>query len=265
MEEQEQGQEKPKKSAMMRRKGIYILPNLFTLVGLFSGFYAIIAAMSHHFVASAIAVFMAMIFDSLDGRVARLINAQSAFGAELDSLSDMVCFGAAPALILYNFNLTYLNTMHWGKLGWLSSFLYVACVALRLARFNTQIEEDSPLSKRYFIGIPCPAAAGFIVAMVWVLSIYDLRGLAAAIITTILAIVCGLLMVSNIKFRSFKDIDLKVRVRFTSVVLMLIAIILVSWQPAQLLLAFFTVYVFSGPVSAGISWFKKRIAARKSN
>lgn len=258
--------EKKTKKGALTRKGIYILPNLFTLVALFAGFYAIVAAMNDHFIASAVAVFMAMIFDSLDGRVARLINAQSAFGAELDSLSDIVSFGVTPALILYNFNVAFLEHMHWSKLGWLSAFLYVACVALRLARFNTHVEEEpTPESKRYFTGLPCPAAAGFIAALVWVLSIYQLRGLTSALVLTVLTVIVGLLMVSSVRFRSFKDIDLKVRVRFTVVVIMLIALILLSWQPGQLLLAFFAIYVFSGPVLAVWNWFRKpRVKKAKS-
>lgn len=256
----------PKKGKFpFKGKGIYILPNLFTLISLFAGFYAIVAAMNNHFVASAVAVFAAMIFDSLDGRVARLINAQSAFGAELDSLSDIVSFGVTPALILYNFNIAYLTPMHWSKVGWLATFLYVACVALRLARFNTHVDDEPTAeSKRYFTGLPCPAAAGFIAALVWVLSVYQLRGLFAAIITTVLAVMVALLMVSNIRFRSFKDIDLKVRVRFTVIVIILIALILVSWQPAQLLLAFFAIYVFSGPVLAAWHYFKSRFLRRKA-
>lgn len=241
-----------------RRKGIYILPNLFTITSLFLGFYAIIAATNSHFVAASIAVLLAMVFDSLDGRVARLINAQSAFGAELDSLSDMVSFAVAPAMIVYNLNIEFLKVHHWDKLGWLSTFLYMACVALRLARFNIHTDDEpTPESKRYFIGLPCPAAAGFIVSAVWVIQLYHLMNFSTAVIMSLLMVILAWLEVSNIRYRSFKDVDLKVNVRFTVIVLLVLAFIFVSWQPAQMLFAIFFVYLLSGLYGAICRWLMK--------
>ena len=193
---------KSKSPIPARRKGIYIFPNLLTTGSLFAGFFAIIAAMHNQFENAAIAIFIAMILDGLDGRVARLINAQSAFGAEYDSLSDIVSFGISPALVAYNWSLAPLGIYGWGKFGWLSAFMYVACVALRLARFNSQ--DDSPAAKRYFYGLPCPAAAAFLVSMVWVGHLMQVTGPVASIVTVVVTVIISLLQVSNVRYRSFK-------------------------------------------------------------
>ncbi len=233
-----------------RRRGIYILPNLFTLAALFSGFYAVIAAMNSSFTIASVAIFIAMILDCLDGRVARLINAQSAFGAELDSLSDIVCFGVAPALMIYRLDIGFLqNTdIHLGKMAWLCSFIYMACVALRLARFNIQTDEEpTPFSKRYFSGLPCPAPAGFLAGLVWLSDSYGWASLPMAIIFCGLLVILAALQISNLRYRSFKDIDLNARVRFAAMVIILVAIVLISWQPPEILCLIFLVYCFSGP------------------
>jgi len=223
-----------------RSKGIYLLPNLFTTSGLFAGFYAIVAAMRDDFANSAIAIFIAMIMDGLDGRVARLTNTQSAFGAEYDSLADVVSFGIAPSLVAYSWGLMSL-----GKLGWLVAFFYAAATALRLARFNSRIgKEDS----RYFQGLPCPAAAGLIAAMIWVAHDYGVHRLW--VIAAIVTLITGIFMVSSIRYYSFKDIDLKGHVPFVAVLAVLIMIVCVSIDPPLVLLTGFGCYVLSGPILA---------------
>ncbi|PCI40029.1 MAG: CDP-diacylglycerol--serine O-phosphatidyltransferase [Thiotrichales bacterium] len=235
------------------KRSIYLLPNLFTTGSLFAGFYAIISATHHNFTNAAIAIFLAMILDALDGRIARLINAESAFGAEYDSLADIVSFGVTPALVIYNANL-----MHLGKLGWLCAFLYMACVALRLARFNIQTSE-----KRYFVGLPCPAGAGFMASLVWVCDIYKFNGYYYQIMVAVLTIFVALLMVSNIRFRSFKDIDIKTHVHFKVIILVLLTYIIISWHPAQILFVLSFGYVCSGVLLEFRVWLRKRRNKRK--
>lgn len=229
-----------------KRRGIYILPNLFTTGSLFSGFYAIIAAMDHHYIPAVIAIFVALIFDGLDGRVARLINAQSPFGAEYDSLSDLVSFGTAPALVLYNWALQPLQHEGFGHLGWLVAFLFVTCVALRLARFNTQLDHSG--AKRYFIGLPCPAAAVMMASIVWMGAHYQWSGEWVSVTTAVITAGVALLMVSNIRFRSFKDIDLRGKMRFAALVLMIVIVVAIAISPLHVLFTLFALYVLSGPV-----------------
>ncbi len=185
----------------VRHRGIYLLPNLFTTAALFSGFYAIINGMSGQFANAAIAIFVAMVLDGLDYRVARLTNTQSAFGAEYDSLSDMVAFGVAPALVAFEWALGSL-----GKVGWMVAFIYVAGAALRLARFNTQVGKAD---KRYFIGLASPAAAALVAGTVWAFSDFEIQGAKVAFLVALLVAAAGVLMVSNIKYHSFKDLDLR--------------------------------------------------------
>lgn len=226
-----------------RSKGIYLLPNLFTTSGLFAGFYAIVAAMRDDFEKAAIAIFIAMIMDGLDGRVARLTNTQSAFGAEYDSLADIVSFGIAPSLVAYSWGLMSL-----GKLGWLIAFFFAAATALRLARFNSQIglEED----KRYFQGLPCPSAAGLVAGMIWVAHDYGVPGQKLWVIAGIVTLITGALMVSNIRYHSFKEIDLRGHVPFIAVLAVLVSLVCVSMDPPLVLLLGFGLYVASGPVLA---------------
>src|SRR6476660_7068921 len=187
------------------RRGIYWLPNLFTITALFSGFYAIVQAMSGRFEQAAIAIFVAMVFDGLDGRVARLTRTQSAFGAEFDSLSDMVSFGAAPGLVIYEWALKGMD-----KLGWVAAFVYCACAALRLARFNTNL---TVVDKRFFQGLPSPAAAALVVGFIWLMDNLGFRGSAEGPWLSWTAfgftIYAGLTMVTNIPFYSFKDVSFK--------------------------------------------------------
>ncbi|MDE1463188.1 CDP-diacylglycerol--serine O-phosphatidyltransferase [Spartinivicinus poritis] len=238
----------------VRRKGVYLLPNLFTTTALFCGFYAIVSSMNQMFEQAAIAIFVAMIFDGLDGRVARLTNTQSAFGAEYDSLSDMVAFGAAPALVCFNWNLTSL-----GKVGWMVAFIYVACVALRLARFNTQIDTAD---KRYFTGLPCPSAAAVVAAMVWALNQADLasNGLVTMFTAAVMALT-GILMVSNVRYHSFKDLEFKGRVPFVAIIAIVLVFAVVFTNPPWVLMVVFLLYAASGPVLAVWRFKQKRVAA----
>jgi len=223
-----------------RRKGIYVLPNLLTLGGLFGGFYAIVMAMNERFDLAALGVFAAMIFDSLDGRVARMTNTQSAFGEQMDSLSDMVSFGAAPALIAYEWALRGM-----GRWGWIAAFVYCACAALRLARFNVN---TGVVDKRYFQGLPSPAAAALVMGFIWICTELDVTGPSVAWPVSLLTLYTGLTMVSNVPFYSFKDIKMKKSVPFTVIVLVALLIAVVNIHPPIVLFAAFMVYGISGYV-----------------
>ena len=232
--------------ARRRRKGVYILPNLFTLAALFGGFYAIVMAMNGRYEQSCYGVFCAMVLDSLDGRVARMTNTQSAFGAEMDSLSDMVSFGAAPALIVYEWALKGL-----GKAGWCVAFLYCACAALRLARFNTNL---AVVDKRYFQGLPSPAAAALVTGFIWVVvdrigGTSDVNGDAVlSWAAAAFAFYAGLTMVVNVPFYSFKDLSLKRSVPFIVIVLIAVAFGAIGLYPAAVVFAIFCAYGISGYV-----------------
>jgi CDP-diacylglycerol--serine O-phosphatidyltransferase len=232
----------------IRRRGIYLLPNLFTTAALFAGFYAIVQAMNGRFDQAAKAVFVAFVLDGLDGRVARLTKTQSAFGAEYDSLSDMVCFGVAPALVVYEWALYSM-----GNIGWAAAFLYCAAAALRLARFNTMLEVAD---KRYFQGLPSPSAAALVAGFVWTM---DDRALDPetyrwwALAVTVLA---GLSMVSTIRYYSFKTINLRRSVPFVVILLTVLFFVLVSYQPPVVLFSGFVLYALSGCV--GWVWLKFR-------
>jgi CDP-diacylglycerol--serine O-phosphatidyltransferase len=234
----------------LRRRGIYILPNLFTTAALFSGFFAIVQAMNGKFEIAAVAIFIAMVFDGLDGRVARLTNTQSAFGAEYDSLSDMVSFGAAPALVIYEWALRGL-----GKVGWIAAFIYCAGAALRLARFNTNIEV---VDKRYFQGLPSPAAAALVAGLVWVLIDYEWSGDEARWYACVLTIFAGVTMVTNLRYYSGKDINLRKSVPFIMVVAFALGFALVSSYPPGVLFALFLAYALSGYVIGALAWFNRR-------
>lgn len=228
-----------------RRKGIYILPNLFTLAALFGGFYAIVMAMNGRFEQAAIGVFCAMVLDSLDGRVARMTNTQSAFGEQMDSLSDMVSFGAAPALIVYEWALKGL-----GKPGWIAAFVYCACAALRLARFNTNI---GVVDKRFFQGLPSPAAAAVVTGFIWIM---DDAGFKQGIreitwlvwLTFGITLYAGLTMVTNVPFYSFKDVSFKRSVPFIVIVAIALFIALINLHVPGMLFLLFVAYGLSGYV-----------------
>lgn len=223
----------------LRRRGIYLLPNLFTTAALFAGFYAIIQAMNGNFEHAAIAIFIAIILDGLDGRVARMTHTQSEFGAEYDSMSDMVSFGVAPALIMYEWALKEM-----GQLGWIAAFIYCACAALRLARFNANIHV---IDKRFFQGLPSPAAAALIAGLVWVMLDFQLSGTDHKWLVLIVTLFAGLTMVSNIPFHSGKDINLKKRVPFVTILLlMLFFFVLIPSHPPVVLFCLFAGYALSG-------------------
>jgi len=230
----------------IRDRGIYVLPNLFTIGALFAGFYSIVQAMNGRWEHAAVAVFIAMVLDGLDGRVARMTGTQSAFGAELDSLSDMVSFGVAPALIMYVYALKGL-----GKLGWIAAFVYCAGAALRLARFNTQLEVAD---KRFFQGLPSPAAAALVAGFVWVMVEYGFTGAEVDWLASAVILFAGASMVTNLKYYSGKEINLRKSVPFFVVLLIVLFFILVSTSPPEVLLLIFTLYGLSGYVYATWKW-----------
>lgn len=230
----------------VRRRGIYLLPNLFTTGALFAGFYAVIAALRGDFESAPVAVLAALFLDGLDGRVARMTNTQSKFGAEYDSLADMVSFGVAPALVMFSFALGDL-----GKFGWSAAFIYVACAALRLARFNTQADTAD---KNFFTGLASPSAACIVVSAVWVCNDLGWVGSALpaelAVLMAFLTAVIGFLMIANFPYFSFKSIDFHGRVPFVVMILVVFVFGLVILDPPLVLLIGFLGYAISGPVMA---------------
>jgi CDP-diacylglycerol---serine O-phosphatidyltransferase len=221
-----------------RRKGIYILPNLFTLAALFGGFYAVVMAMNGRFDLAAAGVFVAMVLDSLDGRVARMTNTQSAFGEQMDSLSDMVSFGAAPALIAYEWSLKGL-----GRWGWIAAFVYCACAALRLARFNVN---TAVVDKRYFQGLPSPAAAALMAGFIGLMTDLGVKPYDVPWFMFAVALYAGLTMVTNVPFYSFKDVQMKKSVPFVVIVLIALGIAIINIHPPIVLFALFVIYGLSG-------------------
>jgi CDP-diacylglycerol--serine O-phosphatidyltransferase len=238
----------------VRHQGIYLLPNLFTTGALFAGFYAIIAAMRGDFENAAVAIFLAMVLDGLDGRIARLTNTTSKFGAEFDSLADMVSFGIAPALVIFSWALGGL-----GKFGWSAAFIYVACAALRLARFNTQIDTAD---KNYFTGLPSPAAAAIIASTVWVCHDHGWVGsalpLELSVLVGLLTATVGFLMIANFPYYSFKGIDFRGRVPFVVMIAVVLIFGLITLDPPSILLAGFLIYASSGPVMQQVKRRKNR-------
>ena len=232
---------KPLINSEMRRRGIYLLPNLFTTAALFAGFYAIVQAMNTRFDQAAVAIFIAMVLDGLDGRVARLTHTQSEFGAEYDSLSDMVSFGAAPALVMYEWALRSM-----GRIGWIAAFVYCAGAALRLARFNTNI---AVIDKRYFQGLPSPAAAALVAGFIWVVDDFKIEAVSTMRwIACVITLFAGVSMVGNIPFYAFKDINFRRSVPFWAILLVVFAVILISSHPPTVLFLLFVAYSLSGYV-----------------
>ncbi|HEX7643424.1 MAG TPA: CDP-diacylglycerol--serine O-phosphatidyltransferase [Burkholderiaceae bacterium] len=230
--------------AAKRHRGVYLLPNAFTTAALFCGFYAIVMAMNARFQYSAIAIFAAMILDGIDGRVARLTNTQSEFGAQYDSLSDMVSFGAAPALVIYEWSLRGL-----GKMGWLAAFVYCSGAALRLARFNTNI---AVVDKRFFQGLPSPAAAALVAGLIWSMDDWGITGASVTWGAWGITVFAGLTMVSNVPFYSFKDVNFRKVVPFIMVFLLVLVVVLISSYPPGVLFGLFVIYGISG--YAGYFW-----------
>lgn len=244
-------------------RGVYLLPNLFTTAAMFAGFYAIVTSMSGQFEAAAIAVYVAMVLDGIDGRIARMTNTQSAFGTEYDSLSDMVSFGLAPALVMYEWALEDLRTMGWiwAKLGWLAAFFYAASAALRLARFNTRV---GTTDKRYFHGLPSPSAAAIMMGMVWVWHDLEYSGKDLKVAALLVTIVTATLMVVNVYYYSFKEFDFRNKVPFIALLAVVLVFVLTSIDPPKVLFAAFCLYALSGPVLTAERWRRKRAARRLS-
>ncbi|MEJ7667776.1 MAG: CDP-diacylglycerol--serine O-phosphatidyltransferase [Casimicrobiaceae bacterium] len=240
----------------LRRRGIYLLPNLFTTVNLFAGFYAVVQAMNFNFDQAAIAIFVAMLLDTVDGRVARMTKTQSAFGAEYDSLADMVSFGAAPALVMYEWVLQDMD-----KLGWVAAFVFCAGAALRLARFNTMLDVAD---KRWFTGLPSPAAAALVAGCVWIVDDNGIDPQAIRWWAWFVTLFAGLTMVSNLKYWSFKAINLRRSVPFLAVFLIVLFIALLSYQPAIVLFAGFVAYAISGYVVSAWLLLRRRRAGTTS-
>jgi CDP-diacylglycerol--serine O-phosphatidyltransferase len=244
--------ERPPKMAVlepMRKRGIYLLPNLFTTLNLFAGFYAIVQGMNHEFEKASVAIFIAMVLDSIDGRVARLTRTQSAFGAEYDSLSDMISFGAAPALIVYEWALRGM-----GRIGWIAAFVYCAGAALRLARFNVQL---SVADKRWFTGIPSPAAAALVAGMIWVFNEYKVAGADVRWLAAGVTVYAGITMVTSVKFYSGKDINLRRALPFSAAVALVIALLLISIEPPIVLWGLMLAYGVSGYVGWMVQRWRK--------
>ena len=243
-----------------RTRWIYLLPSVLTTFGMFAGFYSIIASINGEFTTAAISIMIAMLWDTLDGRVARLTNTQSEFGAEYDSLADLVSFGLAPALLVYEWTLSDL-----GRFGWLAAFIYLACAALRLARFNTQV---GSADKRYFQGFPSPAAAGVIATMIW-LKIWTYAFFDSDVISigyylgAGITIVCGLLMVSNVRYYSFKELDSK-KASFRFLLGIVLSLIVLLYKPNIVLFTGFFLYMLSGPFITIVGLNKRRIEKKKS-
>ncbi|WP_126453975.1 CDP-diacylglycerol--serine O-phosphatidyltransferase [Sulfuriflexus mobilis] len=250
MSETQQNETSPKR----RRRGIYLLPNLFTTAGLFAGFYAIIAAIGGHFENAAMAIFVAMLMDGFDGRVARMTHTESDFGAEYDSMADMVSFGVAPALVVHQWALTSM-----GNIGWFASFVYTAGAALRLARFNTQL---GIADKRYFQGLASPAAAALIAGLVWLGADLGWEGADKRVIAFLLTFFAGVLMVSNIRYHSFKQFDLHGKVPFIVMVALVLAFAVIYLHPPIVLFAGFLLYAVSGLILT-LWQLQRRRAERK--
>lgn len=242
----------------VRRRGIYLLPNMMTLGALFSGFYAVIAGMSGDFNEAGWAILIAAVLDGLDGRIARLTNTQSAFGAQFDSLSDMVSFGVAPALIMFSWAFTPL-----GRLGWAASFIYMSCAALRLARFNVQL---GTVDKRFFVGLQSPLAAGIVTFVPWVGYKYGLEVTpGVAYFAALLTVFTGFLMISNYTYFSFKELHFKGTVPYMVFVFVVILLVVVAQNPHEVLLTMCVAYAISGPaVWVYKKQFQKLIPKKKT-
>ncbi len=242
------------------RRGIYLLPNLLTTGGLLAGYYAIVAAIGGRYVAAAVAVFVAGVLDGIDGRVARMTNTQSEFGVQYDSLADLVSFGVAPSLVMFTWSLSTLKLVGpaFGKVGWAVAFLYAACAALRLARFNTQVGSED---KRYFQGLASPAAAGLMMSYVWIANENGFEGHEVAWVSLAVTLAAALLMVSRVRYPSFKSNEKSDRVPFFAVPLALVVLVAIAIEPAPMLFGISVLYVASG--LAMTLWGMRRWRSRR--
>ncbi|NKB47414.1 MAG: CDP-diacylglycerol--serine O-phosphatidyltransferase [Legionellales bacterium] len=241
---------------LSRTRGIFLLPNLFTTAGLFAAFYSIVAAMQQQYESAAIAIFFALIADVLDGRVARLTNTQSEFGAYYDSLVDVISFGVAPALLMFNWSLHTL-----GKVGWLAAFIYTAATALRVARFNALAQNTD---KRFFHGLACPAAAVMLASIVWFCQVYQFDHFVLHILFLLVILLLSLLMVSNVRYYGFKDIDLRKALPWMAALLIVLVIVTISLNPPLVILIGCTGYVLAGPIYTYSILVKKKYHLRRT-
>lgn len=240
---------------MNRGRGIYLLPNLFTTSALFAGFYSIIAAMGDRFESAAIAILVAMVLDGFDGRVARMTNTTTAFGAEYDSMADMVSFGAAPALLMYTWSLTSLTEAQYGQLSWVIAFVFTACCGLRLARFNVAV---GTADKRFFQGLACPAAAAVLASIVWVSEDTHVAGTDLVWLVALVTVAGGLLMVSNFTYYSFKDLGASKKVPFAMLLGLLLLFVTTAVDPPKMILIASVSYAVSGPAYSLFRRLRKR-------
>jgi CDP-diacylglycerol---serine O-phosphatidyltransferase len=242
------------------RRGAYLLPNLLTTGCLFSGFYAIVAAIDKNFAPAGMAVFVAMVFDGLDGRIARLTRTETTFGKEYDSLADMVAFGLAPAIVTYQWGVVRIAEFgqEWGRFGWLAAFFYAVAAALRLARFNAR---SATADKRYFEGLPSPSAAAIVAAFVWFSSDWREPGLIGLVTAFLVTVTAGLLMVSSFSYPSFKQFDMDRRIKRAYMIIVPLFFVLIAVEPATMLLSMFATYAASAPVL----WAVRRIRRTSRN
>lgn len=236
-------------------KGIYLLPNVMTTTALFAGFFTVISGINGEYELGAIAIFVAMIFDGLDGRIARMTNSCSAFGAEYDSLADMISFGLAPALLMYQWALN-----DFGQLGWIIAFIYTVAAALRLARFNTQV---GIADKRYFQGLPSPVAAALLASFIWMIETNAIDTGLEAYLALFFTLVTGLMMVSNIRFESFKEFSLKNKVPFVTLLLVVLVFSIIALKPAMLLFIIILSYTLYGVIMTLVTLKKTRLARKE--
>jgi CDP-diacylglycerol--serine O-phosphatidyltransferase len=253
--------ENPGKLVSFRKRGIYLLPNLMTTAALFAGFYSIVAAIDGNFIKACVAHYIAMLFDGLDGRLARLTHTESDFGKEYDSLSDMVAFGLAPAIVVYQWGLERLADYGWmwGKLGWLAAFFYAVAAAMRLARFNTY---HGKVSKSHFEGLPSPPAASLIIGVVWLGTDLGWSGTGALIGAFLITVIAGALMVSPFSYNSFKEISVNGRISFTYALALPLIFIMVAVNPPLVLFGLASTYALSGP--GGFLWRRQRRKDRRN-
>lgn len=232
------------------RRGVYLIPNLLTTSALFAGFYSIIASMNGNFISACVAIFVAQLLDGADGRVARMTHTQSEFGAQYDSMSDVMAFGLAPALLAFQWSLQGLD-----KVGWIAAFIYVAGAALRLARFNTQIGK---VDKKYFIGLASPAGAAVIWSTIWSMEKFGVSGAQLSWLMAIITPLIGIMMVSPVRYFSFKDISAQRRVPFFALLAIVLVFALVALDPARVLFGFAVAYALHGPVMEAWHYMKKK-------
>ncbi len=237
------------------RRGVYLLPNLLTTGNLFAGFYGIVAAIDGNFDRAWVAIFAAMVFDGLDGRVARWTHTETQFGKEYDSLSDLVAFGLGPAIIVYQWGVARLAEYNaaWGRIGWLVTFFYAVATAFRLARFNTR---TASVDKRYFEGLPSPGAAAVVAAIIGTAHRYGIGGPYGLVLAFVVTAAAGALMVSRFYYTSFKGVKLTGRVRFTYAILIPLVYVVISFNPPVVLLALFGTFALTAPCAA--AWRKLR-------